>query len=76
MTACGSVKNGFMWKHDRTKAFGESRMEKKDLKSMTLEELTEFVKELGEKPGKTVIPVDACKISRVFRRMYEPSEVA
>ena len=25
-------------------------MEKKDLKSMTLEELTEFVKELGEKP--------------------------
>ena len=49
MTACGSVKNGFMWKHDRTKAFGESRMEKKDLKSMTLEELTEFVKELGEK---------------------------
>ena len=39
-----------MWKHDRTKAFGESRMEKKDLKSMTLEELTEFVKELGEKP--------------------------
>ena len=50
MTACGSVKNGFMWKHDRTKAFGESRMEKKDLKSMTLEELTEFVKELGEKP--------------------------
>ena len=48
MTACGSVKNGFMWKHDRTKAFGESRMEKKDLKSMTLEELTEFVKELGE----------------------------
>ena len=53
-------------------------MEKKDLKSMTLEELTEFVKELGEKtvPGKTVIPVDACKISRVFRRMYEPSEVA
>lgn len=50
MTACGSVKNGFMWKHDRTKVFGESRMEKKDLKSMTLEELTEFVKELGEKP--------------------------
>ena len=42
MTACGSVKNGFMWKHDRTKAFGESRMEKKDLKSMTLEELTEL----------------------------------
>ena len=25
-------------------------MEKKDLKSMTLEELTEFVKEIGEKP--------------------------
>ena len=50
MTACGSVKNGFMWKHDRIKVFGESRMEKKDLKSMTLEELTEFVKELGEKP--------------------------
>ena len=43
MTACGSVKNGFMWKHDRTKAFGESRMEKKDLKSMTLEELTELI---------------------------------
>ena len=30
--------------------FGESRMEKKDLKSMTLEELTEFVKRnSGEK---------------------------
>ena len=34
-------------------------MEKKDLKSMTLEELTEFVKELGAVPRATVIPVDA-----------------
>ena len=67
MTACGSVKNGFMWKHDRTKAFGESRMEKKDLKSMTLEELTEFVKELGENLSPEIFGVREISCSEFFR---------
>ena len=40
-------------------------MEKKDLKSMTLEELTEFVKELGEKPFRA---------GQIFKWLHEGVE--